>query len=410
MNPTTLYITLNFLGALTFSLIFTVNQLYFVTSVGMSPLELVLMGTILEGSVFLFEIPTGIVADVKSRRLSVIIGYALMGVGFILEGIVPTVLVVGFAQVVWGLGFTFTSGATEAWIADEIGEEKAGDAFLRGTQWGNFGALIAIPIGVILGTERINTPIIAGGIALIGISIFLILFMREEGFTPLPPGERSSWQRMGDTLGSARTLVRRQPLLINLLAIGFFYGLYSEGLDRLWTPHFLDNFELPFSGILNVVAWFGVIRAVRLILGIIVTNSVRSRLDLNHARSIGVVSRLISVLIIISIVGFGFSQSFWLTLVLFWVVFVLRDIRYPINAAWVNLKIDDSQVRATLLSASSQVDAIGQIAGGPVVGILGNVSIRTALLSSALFLTPVLPLYTRALRAEDPAVEQQQLN
>jgi DHA3 family tetracycline resistance protein-like MFS transporter len=134
MSPSTLYITLSFLGSFTFSLIFTVNQLYFVTTVGMSPLELVLMGTILEASVFLFEIPTGIVADMKSRRISVIIGYLLMGLGFILEGLIPVVIIVGFVQLIWGLGFTFTSGATEAWIADEIGEERAGDAFLRGGQ------------------------------------------------------------------------------------------------------------------------------------------------------------------------------------------------------------------------------------------------------------------------------------
>jgi DHA3 family tetracycline resistance protein-like MFS transporter len=367
------------------------------------------MGTILEVSVFLFEIPTGVVADMKSRRLSVIIGYFLMGMGFILEGIVPTVVIVGFAQVVWGLGFTFISGATEAWIADEIGEAKAGDAYLRAAQWGNFGALIAIPFGVILGSGQINLPIIVGGIALIGISIFLRFFMQEEGFTPLPAGERSTWKRMTDTVGSARSLVRGQPLLINLLAIGFFYGLYSEGLDRLWTPHILDNFEFPFSGMLNIVAWFGAIRAVRLILGIIVTSIMRSRLDLKHARSLGRVSRLNSALIIIALVGFGLSQSFWLTLVLFWIIFVLRDVQYPINTAWLNLKIDDPHVRATLLSASSQVDAIGQIAGGPVLGFVGNKSIRTALLGSALLLTPVLPLYGRALRSEDHTVEQQQL-
>jgi DHA3 family tetracycline resistance protein-like MFS transporter len=410
MNPTTLYITLNFLGALTFSLIFTLNQIYFVTTVGMSPLELVLMGTILEASVFLFEIPTGIVADVKSRRLSVIIGYALMGAGFILEGIVPTVVIVGLAQVVWGLGFTFTSGATEAWIADEVGDDKAGDAFLRGTQWGNFGALIAVPIGVFLGSGSINTPIIVGGFALIGVSIFLILFMKEEGFTPLPPGERSSWQQMRDTVGNARSLVRRQPLLLNLLGIGFFFGLYSEGLDRLWTPHFIDNFEFPFSGILNVVAWFGVIRAVKIVLSILATNIVRTRLDMKHARSIGRLSRAISVLIILALVGFGLSRSFWLTLVLFWLIFVLREVRYPLNTAWVNLNVDDSQVRATLLSASSQVDAIGQLAGGPVLGVVGNTSIRTALLSSALLLTPVIPLYTRALKSEKSAGGQESAN
>lgn len=401
MNPSTLYITLNFLGALTFSLIFTVNQLYFVTSVGMSPLELVLMGTILEASIFLFEIPTGVVADVKSRRLSTIIGYFLMGIGFIIEGIFPSVIVVGLAQVVWGLGYTFTSGATEAWISDEVGEEKAGDAFLRGTQWGYLGALVAIPVGVILGASSINAPIILGGIVLIGISGFLAVFMVEKGFTPVPPGERSSWKHMTDTVVNARSLVKRQPSLLNLLGIGFFFGLYSEGLDRLWTPHLLDNFDFPFPEVLNVVAWFGVIRAVRLIIGILVTNLVRNKLDLTDARSIGVLSRVNAVMIIFSILGFAASHSFWLTLVLYWIIFVLRDVQYPINTAWVNLKIDDPQVRATILSASSQVDAIGQIAGGPLVGVVGNLSVRSALVGSAFLLVPVVPLYSRALKSEE---------
>jgi DHA3 family tetracycline resistance protein-like MFS transporter len=189
--------------------------------------------------------------------------------------------------------------------------------------------------------------------------------------------------------------------LLNLLGIGFFYGLYSEGLDRLWTPHFLENFEFPFPEVLSVVIWFGIMRAVSLTMGIVVKSLVRKRMDLNDARSIGLISRINSALIILALVGFGLSNSFWPTLVLFWIIFVLRGLQYPLNTAWVNLKIDDPQVRATIISASSQVDAIGQIAGGPVVGVVGNNSIRTALLGSALLLTPVLPLYTRALRSEN---------
>jgi len=51
-----------------------------------------------------------------------------------------------------------------------------------------------------------------------------------------------------------------------------------------------------------------------------------------------------------------------------------------------------------MFSVSSQVDAIGQIAGGPAVGVIGQRSIRAALVASALILTPVLPLYTLAVR------------
>lgn len=88
----------------------------------------------LEAATFLGGIPTGIVADTYSRRLSVIIGVFLTGLGFILEGSVPNFYAILVAQVLWGIGHTFISGALEAWLTDEIGEHNAGPAFLRGSQ------------------------------------------------------------------------------------------------------------------------------------------------------------------------------------------------------------------------------------------------------------------------------------
>jgi len=404
VNPSTVYVGLNFLGWLVFTLIFTVNQVYYVTVVGMTPFQLVLVGTILEASVFLFEVPTGVVADVKSRRLSVVIGYIIMGCGFVLEGTVPLFWSVAVAQVLWGLGYTFTSGASEAWIADEVGESAAGEIYLRGSQWANIGALVAIPFSVLLGNIRITLPIVSGGIALIGLGVLLALVMEEDGFTPLPPGERTTWSRMGDTISLGRKMVQRQPVLLNLLGIGFILGFYSEGLDRLWTPHLLGNFIFPFQDTLTVVTWFGIIRGVRLLLSFMAIHQVRRRLDLQRARLIARLSRWINGLIIVALLGFGLTHSFWLALALFWVIGTLRNIDDPLYTALVNHKVDDSKVRATLLSVSSQANAIGQITGGPAVGWVGNLSIRAALFVSALFLSPVIPLYTRVLRKDNGEV------
>src|SRR6185312_2528421 len=91
-------------------------------------------GTTLELACFLFEIPTGIVADLYSRRLSIIIGFVLIGAGFLLQGLVPAFLAILAAQVLWGVGFTFTSGADQAWITDEIGTERAATVFVRSQQ------------------------------------------------------------------------------------------------------------------------------------------------------------------------------------------------------------------------------------------------------------------------------------
>jgi DHA3 family tetracycline resistance protein-like MFS transporter len=152
LDPTRIFLILRGGSAFFHTLIFTVNLVYQAETVGLSPLQLVLVGTTLEMSAFLFEAPTGILADVYSRRLSVIIGVALMGIGFVIEGSFPFFAAVLLNQVLWGLGYTFTSGATEAWLADEIGEEAAGPVFLRGSQIGQIASLLAIPLSVALAT------------------------------------------------------------------------------------------------------------------------------------------------------------------------------------------------------------------------------------------------------------------
>jgi DHA3 family tetracycline resistance protein-like MFS transporter len=403
LNPGTVYLFLQFASSLLFSFIVTVNLLYQVTIVELSPLQLVLVGTTLEAAVFLFEIPTGLLADVKSRRLSIIVGYTIMGLGFILEGSVAAFWAVALGQAVWGLGYTFTSGATEAWIADEVGEAQAGETYLRGSQAARIGALVAIPLSVAVGAVHVRLPIVLGGGAMVLLALVLAAIMTEEGFRPTPPEERASgwWAApvmMLRTMRGARALVRRQPVILLLLGIGLFFGLYSEGLDRLWTPHLLDNFAAPLGDRLQPVVWFGAIRAVAIVLSLVATEWVRRRVDTRHSAALGRALLLIALLIVLSLAGFGLAQTFWLALALFWLVATLRSVAGPLNTAWFNLQIDDPQVRATLFSVSGQVDAIGQIAGGPGVGAIGNRSIRAALVASALLLSPALPLYALAIR------------
>ena len=94
---------------------------------------------------FVFEVPTGVVADVYSRRRSILIGMVLVGAGFVLEGAVPVFTFMLLAQLLWGLGYTFESGAVEAWISDEIGEARVGKAFLRAAQVRQLMGLLGIP-------------------------------------------------------------------------------------------------------------------------------------------------------------------------------------------------------------------------------------------------------------------------
>ena len=70
-----------------------------------------------------------------------------------------------------------------------------------------------------------------------------------------------------------------------------------------------------------------------------------------------------------------------------------RALSYPLNTTWLNQRID-SQVRATVLSMTSQVDALGQMIGGPIAGAVGTLrSLQAALITSGLMLSPAIFLF-----------------
>ena len=388
------------------SLIGTVNMVYLATVVGLNPLQMVLVGTTLEVSYFLFEIPTGVVADVRSRRLSVIIGFIMIGVGFILEGAIPLFATVLLAQVIWGIGATFTSGAYEAWIADEIkhstgSEDGLGQVFLRGTQVHQVGALLAIGLSVILAGPAITIPIILGGALFVLLALFLALFMPEDGFTPTPQAERDTWQSMRQTVSEGVRLIRARPILITILAISAIFGAFSEGYDRLWTPHLLDNFTFPALAGLSVVAWFGLIRAVSMLLTIGATEVTRRRLNTDNQTHLIRALAAINLVLIAGLVTLGLSHSFILALIAIWTINIARTTLEPLYTAWVNRHVE-SKVRATMLSINGQADAIGQIAGGPIIGAVGTIfSLRAALTLSGLILSPAVALYARTLRGAE---------
>ena len=78
---------------------------------------------------------------------------------------------------------------------------------------------------------------------------------------------------------------------------------------------------------------------------------------------------------------------------------LVRNVAGPVFATWVNRSIEDSSVRATVLSITNQADAIGQWTGGPAVGVVGNLfSIRAALVAGGACMAPALLLYRRAIR------------
>ena len=395
-NPTNIYLFIEVSASIFFPMIWVAASLYQVTVAQLTPLQLVLIGTSLETSAFIFEIPTGVVADIYSRKLSIIIGYVLMGLGFIYESFFPFFWPLVLAQVIWGLGYTFTSGATQAWISDEIGEENANRLFLRATRWGLYASLLGMALSTLVGINNVAMPIFWGGLGLSLVGIVLIFIMPETGFQPTPREDRNTWGQMGYTFKEGISAVRARPRLLPVLGIGLFYGLYSEGFDRLWVKHIVDTFEIPaiFAG--SQIAFLSALRVAGTILAIIAMRPIENRLDTSQPQAIGRAMFFITGAISASLLGFAFSPLLALTSAAFLLIVIFRRIAVPLYTAWVNQQLD-SGTRATVLSISSQVDAIGQIAGGPGVGLIAKlVSVVAAISTSGLLLTPALWLVGKA--------------
>ncbi len=398
LSASTVYLIFSGANALFFATIVTVNLVYQVEVARLNPLQLVLVGTALEIVCFLCQVPTGVLADVYSRRLSVILGVFLVGAGFILEGSIPRFESIMLAQMLFGIGATFTDGAEQAWITDEVGELKVGPIFMRSTQVGLLGGFLGALLSVGLASIRLNLPLIVGGALYVLLAVFLLRFMPENGFRRAPKGERQSWREMGRTFVSGLRLIRGRPVLMTILGIELFYGLSSEGFDRLSRAHLLANFAFPTLGQLQPVVWFGIFSIVGTILTLGATEVVRRRVDTNKQRVVVRALFIMNVLNIVSVLVFALAGNFFLAVAAFLLYGVLRGVGHPIFMTWL-AQNTDAKVRATVISTSGQMNALGQIVGGPPVGYIGTaISLRAAMVSVSVILSPVLLLLAYAFR------------
>ena len=397
VRPHTVYYLLG--GGTSFLLVlaFTLNQVYYVTVVGLSPLQLVLVGTVLEVTCFLFEIPTGVVADLYSRRLSVVIGVSLLGAGMLLQGLVPTFAAVLVAQVVWGSGSTFLSGADQAWLADEIGEEAVGPVFTRETQIALALTVAATLAAGGLGLLGLGVPVAASGVGLLVLAVVLLLVMPEEHFHRTPAAERDTFRHLLGTAREGLRVARRRPVVRTIALVTLVVGLASEAFDRLWTVRVLESFPLPdVAGFDGAVVWFTAIALagtlVSLVVSLVVNRAAPRLVRAEHPTWL--LASLVGLQVVF-VLAVALGGTIWLVLAALWGRSAAEALAAPIRSAWLNRNLA-SGTRATVISMTSQLDAVGQVVGGPPLGALANrTSTSTALVASAVVLSPAVLLYAR---------------
>jgi DHA3 family tetracycline resistance protein-like MFS transporter len=385
-----------------------VMAVYLVRELHFSPLQLVLMGTAMEAAVFLGEVPTGVVADTYSRRLSLIIGYVGMGVAWAAVGLVSAPWLVIALWALWGFSYTFTSGAEQAWITDEVGVENVGRVFLRGARWGQVGSVLGLFAQVGLGVVSLRAGVILGGVFTIAVGLGCLAFMPEHGFVRRPREERgSALAELRTTASAGARYAWAAPAILLLIGVELFMGASSEAFDRLKEAHFLRDIGLP--GEIDPVVWFGLLWLAGMVLNIAAIGSLIKRVDRGGRESVARYLFAFVFLELVAMLVFALTGSIWLAVAGILGVFFARNMAGPLFDTWLNEQITDSSVRATVISLTGQSNAVGQSAGGPVLGVVGNVwGISAALAVGAAAIAPALGLFARAIahHGREPELEQ----
>lgn len=399
MPAGTVYLIGQAVASFAFLMLVTILPVYLIVDAGLGPFQLVIVGTVLEGTILLFEVPTGVVADTVSRRLSVVIGWAVSGLGTVLMGLSPSLTVILLAHVVWGIGYTFVSGADIAWITDEVGEERARVLYVRRNQVGAAGALAGIAAGVGLATIGLPLPIVGTGVVGLLGAAFLAVTMPEEHFTPNRSAATTLRASLTGTFRGAVRAVRARHVLLLAFVVAAIHGASTEAFDRLAVFHLLRQTGVPvFAGGLDPVLWFGLIQVVGLLLAIVVNEVVLKRVDLSRPAELPRVLVWIDGSLVVSVVAFALMGSFLAAVVLMWLVGLGRSVREPLFDAWINHGLDP-QTRATANSMASQMDAFGQIGGGPAFGwIAVAASAPAAIVVAGLLRLPAVVLLSQARR------------
>jgi DHA3 family tetracycline resistance protein-like MFS transporter len=392
-------------------LIFTSIWVLYYTVMELSLVEVSLIYIVITIANLVLEIPTGVLADVYSRRLSVIVGGVFIGITYVTVGIFPTFVIALLGGFIEAIGDTCVSGALQAWITDEVGENNVANVFLRGRQvatpahWA--GVILSIALAALLNYQ---TPIILGGALWFVLTLFLILFMPETHFQRTVTTAKTHGMDLLDPLKASLTifadgvrLIRGAPVLQALFIAQLLGSAFADGFYKFSRAHVLQSFTLPtitlpLLGTLKDNLWFGAMEMLQGLFYLVGAEVVRRTIRLDKGRASVWTLTVIHSMMFVALAGFVFTGHFGPAMATWIIVSGLQDIGRPIFEAWLNQNIP-SKVRATVISMSSQAGMAGTLGSSTGLSILGDrYGVRSALALSGVILLPLILIYGRNAR------------
>jgi MFS family permease len=406
------YYILNSLFVLSASIIWGVNTLFLLDS-GLSIFWVFAVNATFSAGQIIFEVPTGVIADTVGRRASFLLGIGSLIVGTL--GYVASSVfdwgLPGFIlfSVLLGLGFTFQTGAVDAWMVDALDATgysgSKNRVFARSGIFTGIAMLIGTLAGGLLGQISLAIPYYVRTGLLAGAFVVTFVSMHELGFQPRP----LRWARFGEEsrkiFGTGVRYGWRHPVVRPLLFTSLVSGLLTWYLFYAAQPYVL---ELLGRGDLVWVA--GAITAVFALSGV-AGNALVGRVSRASwgkrpapvltwtALGMAVAATALGV---VGLVADGGSMAGFVLAVILLVAFGLLDgLLRPIRQAYINENIPSAQ-RATVLSFDSFFSDVGAVVGQVGLGYAAQVASKAAAYTiGGIVYVVAAPLYHRAGRASD---------
>ena len=390
------YLLIAGLYTLSASLIWGVNTL-FLLDAGLDIFGVFLANSIFTGSMAVFEIPTGVLADTRGRRASFLLSVAVVLLGTLgyvgVAAVEGGLLLFSLGSAVLGLGYTFYSGATEAWLVDALKatgyQGELDQVFARSSLVTGAAMLVGSVGGGIMANVDLSIPFLARAGLLAVVFVVAFATMHDVGFSPQPVRFSKLPREMGKIAQASVTYGWRKAPVRLLIMAGFVQSIFMAWGFYAWQPYFLDLLgqNLP---------WVAGVIAALVALATMVGNSLTEWLT----RYCGKRTTLLlwaAAVQTVAAVGVGLANSFWIAVPLYLVVMAATGVWGPVRQAFIHQKIPSEQ-RATVISFDALVASGGSVLGQTSLGQVAKSSIASGYVVGGLataFAWPVIAILRR---------------
>jgi MFS family permease len=366
------YLLLMLGNTLAASLIWGINTI-FLLDAGLSNLEAFAANAFFTGGMVIFEVPTGIVADTIGRRTSYLLGTLTLSGASLLYVLLWQIEAPfwewAVVSLLLGLGFTFFSGAVEAWLVDALTttgyQGRLETVFGRGqivTGAGMLGGSVAG--GFIAQQVSLGTPFVIRGAILLVMFVVAFRLMHDVGFTPEKGGRPLA--EMRKIASNSIDYGWRVPAVKWLMVEALFTGGVGIYAFYALQPYLLELYGNPHA--YEVAGLAAAIVAGAQILGGVAAPRIRASF---HRRTSALL--VTAGLSVITLALIGAVHSFWAVIGLTTVWGLLFAATMPIRQTYINGMIPSRQ-RATILSFDSMMSSTGGVWAQPVLGRVADTS------------------------------------